>query len=332
MTKIFLTHSPVMRTQYYGEKALAALREIAEVKLSSGPDEPSVEEMIEAAQDCDVIIGARIPIVPALVFDSLPRLAAFCRVAVDVRNIDIDAASRNGVLVTRATPGFGPSVSEWIIGTMINLSRNIVDYCLAYRQNRDMEVGMGRELRGATLGIIGYGTIGRYLASLGLAFGMKVQAYDPFQSIETEGVGQCGFDELLSQSDFVVCLAVSTPETHHLIDARALSLMQSHAFFINASRGELIDEAALLEALDSRKIAGAGMDVGMALDQKPSPALAVHPRVVASPHIGGLTPEAVEHQAWDTVEQVRAMLEGRIPPNALNAGHAHRFASRFLAG
>lgn len=332
MIKIFLTHSPVMRAQYYGATALSALQEIAEVKLNSSPDEPSQEELIEAAQDCDVIIGARIPAIPASIFEQLPKLSAFCRVAVDVRNINISAASKHGVLVTRATAGFGPSVSEWIIGTMINLSRNIVDYCLAYRQSQDMNINMGRELRGATLGIIGYGIIGRYLASLAQAFGMRVQAYDPFQTIDTEGVTQCSFDDLLGQSDFVVCLAVSTPETHHLINARALSLMQSHAFFINASRGELVDEDALLQALDTHIIAGAGMDVGMAPDQKPSLALAMHPKVVASPHIGGLTPQAAEHQALDTVEQVRSMLAGQVPANALNAEHAHRFTKRFLAG
>jgi len=332
LPKVFLTHSPDLRSQYYGADALAALRECVEVKLNPGPGEPCIDALIEAAQDCDIIISARIPAVPEAVFARLPRLAVFCRVAVDVRNIDVCAASRHGVLVTRATPGFGPAVAEWVIGIMISLSRGIVDYSASYRQGDAMRISMGRELRGATLGIIGYGVIGRHLAALALAFGMRVQVYDPYQVVDGEGVASRGFEDLLAQSDFVVCLAASTPETHHLIDASALALMQRQAFFINASRGELVDEAALLHALDTHAIAGAGMDVGMAADQKPSLPLAVHPRVIASPHIGGLTPQAVAHQAWDTVEQVRAMLAGRMPPHALNAAHAHRFVARFLSG
>ncbi|WP_268907114.1 NAD(P)-dependent oxidoreductase, partial [Collimonas silvisoli] len=105
--------------------------------------------------------------------------------------------------------------------------------------------------------------------------------------------------------------------------------MQKTAFFINASRGELVDEAALVEALNSGLIAGAAMDVGRAADQMPSPELAAHPLVVATPHIGGLTPPAAEHQAMDTVAQVAALLAGRMPQGAVNGAEAFRL-SRYI--
>jgi D-3-phosphoglycerate dehydrogenase len=106
----------------------------------------------------------------------------------------------------------------------------------------------------------------------------------------------------------------------------AFARMKPSAFFINLSRGNLVDEGALASALDRKQIAGTAMDVGRAPDQKPSLVLARHSDVIATPHTAGLTPSAVEHQAFDTVEQVRALISGRVPPGAVNAAHAARFA------
>jgi len=105
--------------------------------------------------------------------------------------------------------------------------------------------------------------------------------------------------------------------------------MKPSAFFINASRGNLVDEAALLQALDSGRIAGAALDVGRALDQMPSPALARHPRVIATPHIGGLTLPAIEHQSMETARQVADIVQGRVPAGAVNLAHAQRLRTRF---
>jgi D-3-phosphoglycerate dehydrogenase len=137
--------------------------------------------------------------------------------------------------------------------------------------------------------------------------------------------------DLLAQADHVVCLAPALPETDKLINAQALACMKRTAYFINASRGQLVDEAALLQALDQGAMAGAALDVGMAADQMPSPALARHPRVIATPHVGGLTPEAIAHQALETVAQATAVLQGRIPPGAVNAEQASRIFRRFAS-
>ncbi len=331
MIRVFLNHTPGMRENYYGERALARLRSLADVRLNDSDDALSVAGMIAAAQDCQVIIGARVPAVPAEVFARLPSLVAFCRVAVDIGNIDVAAASQHGVLVTRASPGFGPSVAEWIIGAMVDLDRGISDAVIDYRQHRAPRIRMGRQLSGATLGIVGYGTIGRHLAKVALALGMDVLVFDPFQDDVTPCRRATDLPSLLAGADHVVCLAASTPQTARMFDAQAFATMKETACFINAARAELVDEAALLQALDDGQIVGAALDVGSAPDQMPPARLAAHPRVIASPHVGGLTPQAVMHQAADTVDQVAAMLRGEIPAGAVNLDAASRFRDAFLS-
>jgi D-3-phosphoglycerate dehydrogenase len=138
------------------------------------------------------------------------------------------------------------------------------------------------------------------------------------------GVQQDSFENVVAQSDFLVCLVIANEQTENLMNAAAFARMKKSAFFINASRGNLVDEQALAAALDAKTIAGAAMDVGRAQDQKPSLFLARRSDVVATPHTAGLTPDAAEHQAFDTVNQVKEILAGRMPPGAANADAAHR--------
>jgi D-3-phosphoglycerate dehydrogenase len=212
------------------------------------------------------------------------------------------------------------------IGFMVDLARNISNSVLSYRQSRVPAARSGRQLKGATLGIIGYGVIGRYLAPIGQALGMEVLVSDPYQTVTAPGIRQVSLDALLADSDFVVCLAVATEETENLMNAARFAQMKPSAFFINLSRGNLVDEAALMRALDARRIAGAAMDVGRAPDQMPSLDLARRPDVIATPHAAGLTPEAIEHQAFDTVNQIAELVAGRVPPGAVNAEAASRLA------
>lgn len=324
MARILLSHSPGNRANFYGKRALAELQEQGEVVLNPHDEVLSVEQLVELAQGCQIIVSSREAAAPAELFERLPELLAVCRVAVDIRTIDVNAASQHGVLVTRATPGFDTSVSEWIIGVMIDLSRGITRAAASFWQGQMPEAIMGRELRGSTLGIVGYGCIGRKLAAVANALGMRVLVNDPHVQTADVGIQQVSFDELLSASDYVACLAPALPQTHNLFNARAFAAMQRHAYFINAARGELVDEVALLAALNNAEIAGCGLDVGLASVQMPSPELASHPRVIATPHVGGLTPPASEHQAMDTVRQVRAILAGVMPAGAVNAAHASR--------
>src|SRR4029079_641318 len=180
------------------------------------------------------------------------------------------------------------------------------------------EIAMGRQLAGSRIGIIGYGVIGRYLAGLAKALGMGVLVADPFVTIDDAAIRHVPLDELLGLSDYVVCLAVANAQTENLIGQAALSRMPRHAFFINLSRGNLVDEAALVAALRDNRIAGAAMDVGRDLDQMPTPELAKLPNVIATPHIGGLTPPAMKSQWRETVRQVEKIIAGETPVGAVN--------------
>ena len=325
MPTVLLTHTPDMLANYYGDRALAALRALCDVRLNDTGKTLDATALARLAQNCHIIVSDRQTAGPAEFFAQAPAsLVAFLRVAVDIRNIDIAAASKAGILVTHATPGFIPSVAEQTIGFMVDLGRHVSRYTADYRSGRNPEAVMGRQLAGATLGILGYGAIGEYLARLAVALGMKVTVSDPFKTINEPGIMQASFEDVVAASDFLVCLVVANEETENLMNGAAFARMKKSAFFINMSRGNLVDEKALEDALDRKLIAGAAMDVGRAHDQKPSPFLARRPDVIATPHTAGLTPDAAEHQAFDTINQVKEILAGRMPPGAANAEAASR--------
>ena len=319
--KVLLTHTPEFRRQYYGERSLKGLQALAEVRLHDDDEALDAARLIEAAKDVDIIVADRVTEGRGEIFPHLPRLRAFVRCAVDIRNIDVAAASSAGVLVTRASPGFVPAVAELALGFMVDLSRGVSRATADYHEGRKPEVVMGRQLAGSRLGIIGYGSIGRYLASLAKALGMEVLVADPFVTIDDADIKHVALDDLLGRADYVVCLAIANEQTENLIGQAALARMQPHAFFINLSRGNLVDEQALAAVLREQRIAGAAMDVGCAPDQMPTPELAKLSNVIATPHIGGLTPQAIEHQAAETVRQVASIIKGEAPAGAVNAEH-----------
>jgi D-3-phosphoglycerate dehydrogenase / 2-oxoglutarate reductase len=326
MAVILLTHTDEARTNYYGDEALARLREIGEVRLNDSAQPLTTPRLIELARACQIIVSDRMTEGPAAVFERLPDLVAFVRCAVDIRNVDVGAASANGVLVTRASPGFVDSVAELAVGFMVDLARGVTDATIAFRAGAPAQVQMGRQLRGSTLGIVGYGHIGTRLAQLALALGMRVLVNDPYVKVVEPELTQTDLGTLLVEADFVVVLAVATAETENLIGAEELGWMKPSAFLINVPRGNLIDEAALETALSEGRIAGCAMDVGRAPDQMPSPHLARRPNVVATPHIGGLVPQAIAHQALETTRQVAEIARGRAPAGAVNPEHASRLA------
>jgi len=319
--KVLLTHTPEFRRQYYGERSLKGLQALAEVRLHDDDEALDAARLIGAAKDVDIIVADRVTEGRGEIFPHLPRLRAFVRCAVDIRNIDVAAASSAGVLVTRASPGFVPAVAELALGFMVDLSRGVSRATADYHEGRQPEVVMGRQLAGSRLGIIGYGSIGRYLASLAKALGMEVLVADPFVTIDDADIKHVTLDDLLGRADYVVCLAIANEQTENLIGQAALARMQPHAFFINLSRGNLVDEQALAAVLREQRIAGAAMDVGRAPDQMPTPELAKLSNVIATPHIGGLTPQAIEHQAAETVRQVASIIKGEAPAGAVNAEH-----------
>jgi len=319
--KILLTHSPEAMANYYGEGALAGLRTVGEVKLHQGAQSLEGENLIKAAEDCDLIVSYRQSPGPAAVFERLPHLIAFVRCAIDIRNVDVAAASKAGVLVTQASAGFVTSVTELVLGFLVDLSRGIARSSMEYRAGRVPKAVTGKELKGSTLGVIGYGAIGKEVVRVGRALGMRVLISDPYQQVD-----QVPLDALLRESDYVVPLAVATAETENLIGKDALAKMKPGAYLINVSRGNLVDEAALEAALDSGRLAGCAMDVGRGPDQMPTPRLAARRDVIATPHTAGLTLPAIEHQSMETVAQAAEIVKGRSPKGAVNAQHWMRKA------
>ncbi len=328
--RVFLTHNPEDLGAYYA-RALADLQLVAAVVINPFERDLTTDELIAAAAGCEVIVAHRSTPGETALFESLPQLVAFLRTAVDISTIDVDAASAAGVVVGRADKSFVASTAELALALTLDVLRNVSESTVDYRSGSEPPQRPGSQLRGRTAGVIGYGAIGRYLADALRCLGVTVVVHDPHVDATADGFEQTSFADLLARSDIVLPLAASTPDTFHLIDADALTVMRAGAVLVNVSRGELLDEAAVAAALDSGHLAGLAMDVGQSPDQRPSPDLAARPRVVATPHLGGLTPENADAQARSSVEQVRAMLAGVMPPRAVNAERADRLRAWWAA-
>lgn len=322
--RVFVTHNPEDLAAYYG-RALPELQRHAEVVTNPLDRDLTTDELIGFAAGCQVVVAHRSTPGEARLFEARPELVAFLRTAVDISTVDLDAADRCGVLVARAGKSFVPSTAELALALILDLARNVSASTLDYRHGIEPPQRPGFQLRGRTVGIIGYGAIARYLADVLRSMGVHVIVADPYtDDARADGFEAVPTEEVLRRSDVVVPLAASTPETESLIDAAALATMRPGALLVNVSRGELLDEEAVAAALDSGHLGGLAMDVGRAPDQRPSAALAARPGVVATPHLGGLTPENADAQAASSVEQVAAMVDRTMPPRAVNPDHANR--------
>jgi D-3-phosphoglycerate dehydrogenase len=243
------------------------------------------------------------------------------RPGVGVDNVDLEAATRHGVVVMNSPVGNMVSTAELALGLLFALARNLPAADAAMKAGRwDRKAFGGVELHGKRIGIVGLGRIGREVASRCRSLGMEVVAYDPFVApavAEAMGVPVLTLDALLSSSDFVTLHTTLTRETRHLIGRDALARVKPGLRLVNAARGELVDEEALLEALESGRVAGAALDVHAAeppVDWR----LAKHPRVVATPHVGAQTREAQERVGTDIAGQVRDFLKGGLIQHAVN--------------
>ena len=322
---VLLTHNRDLLKHFYSPNAVDLLREMVDLRMNDTDEPLTGKALVTAARGCQAIVSDRLAAGPREVLEQLRDVRAIIRCAVDIRNIDVDAASDNDILVCRCSAGYADAVAEHALALMLDLARGISADAARYQAGQAKHaMTMRRQLAGAHVGVIGYGTIGRRIVDLALAFAMKVSVYDPYVTIRHGAVPAVGFHEVLSEPDFVVCAAYATPETAGMMNADAFARMRKTAHFINISRGVLVDEDALERALISGAIAGAGLDVGLGPDEQPSLRLARLPNVIATPHTAALMREPSEHQALETVDQVRAVLENRLPPHAVNA---HRVAA-----
>lgn len=246
------------------------------------------------------------------------------------------ACTAAGVLVVNQTGGNRGAVAEHVLGMLLCLSKRIVEADRAVRRGEPITnrtAYMGRDAFGKTIGIVGLGNVGSRVAELcGGLFAMRVLACDPYLTaaeISARGAEKVDLDTLLRASDFVSVNCPLTDETRGMMGARAFSLMQPHAYFITTARGFIHDEAALLAALSSKQIAGAGLDVWM---QEPPPAdhpLLALDNVVVSPHTAGITREARANMGKIAAEQLIAALDGKRPPRIVNPQVWPHYVRRF---
>jgi D-3-phosphoglycerate dehydrogenase len=323
MPRILLTYPADEIAPRYGA-ALDGLRRLGTVVLNDAARTMTADEIAAAAAGCAAIVADRNTPFDAATIARLPDCVALVRGAMDVRNIDIPAASAAGILVTRAGPGFRDAVIELLLGQMVDLGRGLSESVIAYRAGRMPARPSGIQLAGRTASIIGYGTLGRRLAEVLAFLGMRVLVHDPYVAAVASPCVAVSRDQALAEGDFVICVALHTAETDQSMNRDAFRRMKRTAFFLNPSRGRVVDEAALAEALRDGTIAGAGLDVGSDPDDVPPVALGRLPNVVAAPHLGGMVPESMASQAQDTVDQVAEILAGRMPKYALNPEAAHR--------
>ncbi|MEM2939685.1 MAG: glyoxylate reductase [Candidatus Bathyarchaeia archaeon] len=295
----------------------------AEVWPEYGP--PPKQVIIEKARDVDALVTLLSDKIDAEVFDAAPKLKIVAQMAVGYDNIDVEEATRRGIYVT--TPGvLTETTADFAWALLMAIARRVVEADNYVREGK-WRVGwhpsmlLGRDIYGATLGIIGAGRIGSAVARRAKGFNMKILYYDvvPNSQMEEEtGAKLVDLDILLRESDFISIHTPLTKETYHLINAEKLKLVKRTAYLINTARGPIVDEKALYEALKEGRLAGAALDV---FEQEPismdNPLLKLD-NVILAPHIASASYETRSRMAEMVAENLIAFFEGRQPPNLVN--------------
>lgn len=300
----------VLLTDGLEENGQAILREFAEVV-----NQPTItaDELLKVVGEYDaLIVRGRTKVIPA-VFDAGTKLKVVGRAGVGVDNIDLNAAKQHKVTVVNSPLATTVAVAELTMGLMLSLVREIPRADNSLKSGKWLKKELeGAELYKKTLGIIGYGRIGQTVAKRALAFDMRVVAYDPLRPTEEicqDGCEPLTLEGLLAQADFISLHTPLTAQTRGMLGAEQFALMKNGVYLVDAARGGVVDENALLDALNSGKVAGAALDVFATEPQGATP-LACHPKVVGTPHIGAQTVEAQQRAANDIATEVVRALRG----------------------
>lgn len=311
----------VLVTEYIHPAGIEMLQAECEVVRPSGISVPALKE---AMADVEGVL-VRVAPMSREVMEAAPKLKVIGKHGVGTDNIDIAAATELGVAVCNTPEANGEGVANLALTLMLALSRRLLECDTFVRAGRwsGKDELMGRELLGRTLSIVGTGRIGTRLAQMcQAAFDMKVFAYDPFVTAEAmaaRGITKVeSVDELMPVADYVSVHTPLTPATKGIVGARQFDLMKRTACLINTSRGPVVDEAALIQALSEGKIAGAGLDV---FEQEPPAAdnpLFKMTNVILLPHMGGATYESMERMATHAAAGILAVLRGERPKYLMN--------------
>jgi glyoxylate reductase len=314
-------------TQPVAKSALDRLRKVGSVKVN--PDASRIiakRALVAAVRKCDILFCLLHDRIDRDVIAANPKLKLIAAQSISPSNIDVAAATAQRLPVTVVPPVTTEATADLTFGLMLAVARRIMEGDRLVRAGKfpggQSSYLLGSFVWGKTIGLVGGGgLIGQAVARRAHGFSMRVLYWTPRrkpESMEREaGLTFVPFDQLLAESDFVSLHQPLRPETRHQIGAREFKLMKKTAFLINTARGAIVDEAALVRALRTRRIAGAGLDV-FEHEPKVDAALRTMPNVVLAPHLGSATVEVREEMANIVVDNILALLDGRIPPNCVN--------------
>ena len=303
------------------EEKLAPLRDAGftiekRIKLSA-------EDLAEAVKDFDGLIVRSETKIRADLMDALPKLRVIGRAGVGVDNIDVKAATARGIVVMNAPDGNTITTAEHTIALLVSMARNVPQaHALLQSGVWDKKKFVGVELNGKTLGVIGLGRIGKHVAKIAKGFGMNIFAFDPFVSEEQAkdfGFELGSLDDVFSKADFLTIHTPVTDETRNIIGKDAFTKMKTGVRLVNCARGRLVDENALLEAIENGTVAAAALDVFSTEPLPPDSPLLNNPKIITTPHLGASTTEAQEGVALIVAEQMRDFLLSGELRNAVNA-------------
>jgi len=308
-----------------GHGLLERLRERFNVGLNPVEGQMARDQLLRAVAEADGMVAMLTDRVDAQLLDAAPRLKIVANYAVGFNNVDVPAATARGVMVTNTPEVVTDATADLAWAILMGIARNVVVVDRFTRSGRwtewRPEAFIAADITGTTLGIVGLGRIGQAMAKRAAGFEMRVLYTDAQRASrdveERLGASFVPLDTLLRESDFVTIHVPLFDATRHLIDARALSLMKPTAYLINAARGPIVDERALVRALGAGTIAGAALDV---YEDEPRLAegLAELDNVILIPHLGANSRRTRDRMAAMTVENIAAALGGEIPPNLVN--------------
>lgn len=320
-----MSHSPishparVLVCDHIDASAVQILEGVAEV-VESPP--LSEDALIEALKGVDVLLVRSQTKVTARVIASTQQLKMIARAGVGVDNIDLEAATRHGIMVVNSPSGNTIAAAEHTLALMLALARHVSAADQSLKSNAWKRTHfLGTELSGKTLGVVGLGKIGSHVAKVAHAMNMRVIGFDPYVSQEQAkrlNVELMSLEALFAQSDYITLHVPNTPDTTHMINASSLSTMKDGVRIINCARGQLISTPDLVAALESGKVAGVGLDV---FEEEPlvdSPLQLMGSRVLLTPHLGASTKEAQVNVAIDVAQQAVKLLRGESVQNAIN--------------
>lgn len=305
-----MTNYKILITDGLDETGQSILRNSAAVDDKSGI---STDDLLKVISEYDALIVRGRTKVTASVMDAASKLKVIGRAGVGVDNIELDAAKRHGIAVVNAPVPTSLAVAELTFGLLLAMAREIPRADAGMKQDKWLKKDLtGVELNGKTLGVIGYGRIGVEVGKRAFAFGMNVVAYDPLISedeIVKRGAEPVSIQDLYAWSDFISLHLPLSVQTRDMIGPLAFSQMKDGVRIVCAARGGIIDESALVAALNSGKVAGVALDVFA--EEPPGLTEAVsHPRVIATPHIGAQTAEAQSRASEDIANEVLSALRG----------------------